>query len=239
MILCGGKGTRLGDMTKITPKPMVKIGPDPIVWHIIKWYSAFGSTRFILCLGYMKEIFEEYFEKHSAAIRRLGLDIKLVDTGAETATGGRVWQAAKHLPEDCAEFFLTYGDGVSNVDLAKLLSKHRHCRRSITISGVHPPSRFGELVIKGDRVTNFEEKGYSKSYINGGFMVVTRKFLDNFLTQDTKMFFEQAPMHEAALAGEMSIYRHEGFWQCMDTPREYAFLNNLWKNGDAPWKVSK
>ena len=237
MILCGGKGTRLGDVTRITPKPMVKIGGDPIIWHIMNWYAAAGCRRFVLCLGYMKNIFEDYFRRHVRAIEQLGWEVTLVDTGAETATGGRVWRATKALPADAQEFFLTYGDGVANVNLAALLAKHRRTRRAITISGVHPPSRFGELVVKGDKVTSFEEKGYSKSYINGGFMVVSRRFLERFLTSDAKMFFEQRPMHEAAKSGEMSIYRHEGFWQCMDTPREHELLNRLWKTGKAPWKV--
>lgn len=239
MILCGGKGSRLGDVTKIVPKPMVKIGPDPIIWHIIQWYASFGCRRFILCLGYLKENFETYFRSHSAAIKRLGLEISLVDTGAETATGGRVWRAAKHLPSDTDEFFLTYGDGVSDVDLNKLLRCHHRTKRAITITGVHPPSRFGEIVHHGDKVTGFKEKGTSHIYINGGFMVVTRRFLDSFLTRDPKMFFEQRPMTLAVKAGEMSMYRHESFWQCMDTPREHTLLNGLWKAGKAPWKPTR
>ena len=235
MILCGGKGTRLGDVTKITPKPMVKIGNDPIVWHIMQWYASFGCRRFILCLGYLKSVFQDYFKKHARAIERLGWDIELVDTGADTATGGRVWRAAQVLLPTDQDFFLTYGDGVADVDIAKLLKKHRATRRAITISAVHPASRFGELVIKGDRVTDFHEKGIARYYINGGFMVIGRAFLDTFLTEDPTMFFEQKPMHDAAALGQMTIYKHEGFWQCMDTPREYDMLNALWKSGAAPW----
>ena len=236
MILCGGKGTRLGDVTRLTPKPMVKIGNDPILWHILNWYAKFGCRRFILCLGYLKSVFQAYFKKHAKAIARLGWEITLVDTGAETATGGRVWQAAAALRPDDRFFFLTYGDGVADVDLAKLLKKHQTAKRAITISGVHPASRFGELMIRGDRVTDFDEKGRSKFYINGGFMVVDRRFLDTYLTEDPTMFFEQKPMHDAAAQGEMTVYKHEGFWQCMDTPREHALLNDLWKSGAAPWK---
>ena len=238
MILCGGKGTRLGDVTKVTPKPMVRIGADPIVLHIMRWYAAFGCTRFILCLGHLKSVFAAYFAKHAKAIAALGWDVALVDTGAETATGGRVFRAAKKaLRPDDEEFFLTYGDGVADVDLAKLLRKHRRAGRAITISGVHPASRFGEIVFRGDCVTSFQEKTRSKFYVNGGFMVVTRRFLDRYLTDDAAMFFEQAPMNGAAAAGDMTLYRHEGFWQCMDTPREHALLNGLWTSGVAPWEV--
>lgn len=235
MILCGGKGTRLGDVTKITPKPMVKIGKDPIVMHIMQWYAAFGCRRFILCLGYLKGAFQEYFKKHAKAIERLGWTVELVDTGAETGTGGRVYRAAKKLNKTDREFFLTYGDGVSDVDIAKLLKKHRAAKRAITISAVHPASRFGELITKGDKVTDFYEKGIAKYYINGGFMVVDRRFIGPFLTADAKMFFEQTPMHSAAAKGQMTVYRHEGFWQCMDNIREHALLCKLWRTGKAPW----
>ena len=237
MILCGGKGTRLGDVTKITPKPMVKIGNDPIVWHVMQWYASFGCRRFILCLGHLKGAFQSYFKRHARAIERLGWEIDLVDTGAETATGGRVWQAAKALRKTDREFFMTYGDGVSDVDISKLLKKHHATKRLITISAVHPASRFGELVIKGDKVTDFHEKGVARYYINGGFMVIDRKFIGRFLKDDDAMFFEQRPMHDAAAKGQMTVYKHEGFWQCMDTPREHALLNDLWKSNKAPWAV--
>lgn len=237
MILCGGKGTRLGDVTRLTPKPMVKIGPEPIVWHIMSLYAAFGCRRFILCLGYLKEAFEEYFAARAKAIKRLGWEVTLVNTGAETATGGRVHRAAKTLLPTDAEFFLTYGDGVADINIAKLLKKHHRTKRAITISAVHPASRFGELIIKGDKVADFYEKGIAKYYINGGFMVVSRQFLNRYLSTDRKMFFEQKPMHDAAACGDMTVYKHEGFWQCMDTPREHAMLNSLWRSGKAPWKM--
>ena len=239
MILCGGKGTRLGDVTKLTPKPMVKIGNDPIVWHIMQWYASFGCRRFILCLGYLKETFQDYFRKHARALKRLGWEVQLVDTGAETGTGGRVWRAAKALLPGDKEFFLTYGDGVADVDIAKLLKKHRAAKRAITLSAVHPISRFGELVLSRDKVTGFYEKGVAKYYINGGFMVVSRTFVGTFLTSAPKMFFEQKPMHDAAAAGQMTVYRHEGFWQCMDTPREHALLNEFWSSDKAPWKTCR
>lgn len=240
MILCGGKGTRLGDVTKITPKPMVTIGNDPIVWHIMHWYAQFGCRRFILCLGYLKSVFQAYFKKHAKAIERLGWEIELVDTGADTATGGRVWQAANKALRECeTDFFLTYGDGVSDVDILKLLKKHQRARRPLTISAVHPASRFGELVIKGDRVTDFYEKGIAKYYINGGFMVVNKSFITEFLTDEPSLIFEQKPMHDAAASGQMTVYKHEGFWQCMDTPREFDKLNQLWRDGAAPWATRR
>ena len=239
MILCGGKGTRLGDVTKLTPKPMVKIGNDPIVWHIMKWYAAFGCRRFILCLGYLKGAFEEYFRRNADTLKRLGWEVSLVNTGAETGTGGRIFRAAKALRKTDTEFFMTYGDGVADVDIAKLLKKHHAAKRLITISAVHPASRFGELVIRGDKVTDFHEKGVARYYINGGFMVVSRKFIGRFLTADAKMFFEQKPMHDAAAKNQMTVYKHEGFWQCMDTPREHALLNDLWNSNKAPWKPTR
>lgn len=239
MILCGGKGTRLGDITRLTPKPMVRIGNDPIIWHIMNWYAGFGCRRFILCLGYLKSEFKHYFQKHAKAIDRLGWEISLVDTGAETGTGGRVYRAAKALLPSDTEFFMTYGDGVANVDIAKLLRKHHAAKRLITISAVHPASRFGELIIKGDKITDFNEKGIARYYINGGFMVIDRKFIGQFLKPNPRMFFEQRPMHEAAANGQMTVYKHEGFWQCMDTPREHALLNSLWTSGNAPWKHSR
>lgn len=239
MILCGGKGTRLGNITRLTPKPMVKIGNDPIVWHIMNWYAGFGCRRFILCLGHLKGEFLRYFKKHEKAIKRLGWNVTLVDTGADTATGGRVYRAAKTILKTDREFFMTYGDGVADIDISKLLKKHRAAKRLITITAVHPSSRFGELVMKGDKVTDFNEKGVARYYINGGFMVIDRNFIGKFLKSDPKMFFEQKPMHEAAAKGQMTVYKHEGFWQCMDTPREHALLNMLWATDKAPWKHTR
>jgi len=233
MILCGGKGTRLGDMTKVTPKPMIRIGKEPILRHIMNGYAAVGCRRFILCLGYLKEEIVAYFKANPP--ERLGWTVELVDTGAETLTGGRVWRAAKRLRPDDVEFFLTYGDGVGNVDHLKVLRTHRRAGRAITISGVHPASRYGELVFKGDKVLDFAEKSYSKFYVNGGFMVVGRPFLQKYLTSSPKMMLERKPMCDAVAAGDMTICKHEGFWQCMDTPREYELLNALWKSGKAPW----
>ena len=258
MILCGGKGTRLRDVTELLPKPMVPIGEQPIVWHIMKTFAAFGCRRFILCLGYKREAFVDYFLNYhlrtSDATITLGhapkihfhekvpesdWEVTLAGTGLETGTGGRVWRAAKYLKPTDRSFFLTYGDGVADVDVAALLKTHRALKRAITVSAVHPAARFGEMVVDGDRVSAFEEKpAVAQGYINGGFMVVEKSFVKKFMTDDDAMFFEQDPMRKAAAAGEMTVYRHEGFWQCMDTSREYALLNDLWAKGSAPWTKS-
>ena len=224
MILCGGKGTRLRDVTELLPKPMVPIGEQPILWHIMKSYAAFGCKRFILCLGYKREVFVDYFMNYH------------LRTSDATITGGRVFQAARYLKPTDREFFLTYGDGVADVDIAALLKTHRAAGREITVTAVHPAARFGEMVTEGDRIVRFEEKpAVAQGYINGGFMVVSRGFLKKYLTDDPQMFFERDPMQKSAEAGDMTIYRHEGFWQCMDTSREYQLLNELWGKGVAPW----
>ena len=255
MILCGGKGTRLRDVTELLPKPMVPIGEQPILWHIMKSYAAFGCRRFILCLGYKREAFVDYFMNyhfrasdatitlgHSPKIRfhervpEEDWEITLAGTGLETGTGGRVFRAAKYLKPTDRDFFLTYGDGVADVDIAALLKTHRAARRASTVTAVHPAARFGEMVAEGDRIVRFEEKpAVAQGYINGGFMVVARGFLEKYLSDDPDMFFERDPMRNAASAGDMTIYRHEGFWQCVDTSREYRLLNELWAKGAAPW----
>lgn len=255
MLLCGGKGTRLRDVTELLPKPMVPIGEQPILWHIMKSYAAFGCRRFILCLGYKREAFVDYFMNYhlrtSDATITLGhepkilfhssvpesdWEVTLAGTGLDTMTGGRVARAAKYLRPDDKEFLLTYGDGVSDVDIAELLRVHRSEGRMITVSAVHPSARFGEMIMDGNKILKFDEKPVkSIKYINGGFMVINREFVTKYLSEDKDLFFEQAPMQNAALDGNMTVYKHEGFWQCMDTSREYELLNKLWDAGDAPW----
>ena len=258
MILCGGKGTRLREVTELLPKPMVPIGEQPIVWHIMKTYAAYGCRRFILCLGYKREAFVDYFMNYhlrtSDATITLGhnprvrfhedvpesdWEVTLVGTGLETMTGGRVARAAKYLKPTDREFFLTYGDGVADVDVAATLALHRRAKRLITVTAVHPSARFGEMVMSGDRIVRFDEKPVkSAKFINGGYMVVDRRFVATYLTGDSDLFLEQAPMQQAALNGDMTVYRHEGFWQCMDTAREYGLLNKLWADGEAPWATN-
>ena len=255
MILCGGKGTRLRDVTEALPKPMVPIGEQPIVWHIMKSYAAFGVRRFILCLGYKREAFVDYFMNYhlrtSDATITLGHEpvlvfhgdteesdwqVTLAGTGLETMTGGRVALAAKYLAPGDEEFFLTYGDGVADIDVAELYDHHRAGGAELTITAVHPEARFGELKLDGDQVRGFEEKpAQAGGFINGGFMVVDRRFIADYLPKGEDVFFEREPMERCAADGKMRVYKHHGFWQCMDNQREYQLLNSLWSSGNAPW----
>lgn len=256
IILCGGQGTRLREVTELLPKPMVPIGEYPIVWHIMKCYAAFGVRKFILCLGYKQETFIDYFANYRLRNSDLRItlgtqskieylnantendwEITLARTGLNTMTGGRVRQAMKYLPDNQREFFLTYGDGVADIDIGKLLDFHRNSGKLLTLSAVHPAARFGKMELDGDTVTGFSEKtGGGAEYINGGYMVVNTEFIGRFLNNnDADCFFEQRPVSEAVAAGETAAYRHEGFWQCMDNPREYALLNNLWRQKRTPW----
>lgn len=256
MILCGGQGTRLRDVTELLPKPMVPVGPHPIVWHIMKSYAAHGVKRFILCLGYKREAFVDYFLNYHARATditvRLGKrnsivyhdghgeedwEVTLADTGDRTMTGGRVARAAKYLKPDDQDFFLTYGDAVADIDFSALLAFHRQANKALTVSAVHPAGRFGEMGIDtAGNVTGFHEKPQTEQgFINGGFMVAERSMVDRYLTPDSGLVFEQAPMQQIQKAGEMAAYQHEGFWQCMDTAREHGLLNELWDSGKAPW----
>lgn len=256
MILCGGKGTRLREVTELLPKPMVPIGEQPILWHIMKTYSAFGVNRFILCLGYKKECFIDYFTNYHLhtcdATIKLGTSpeitlhgeleeanwqVTLAGTGLETMTGGRVLTASKYLADDDEEFFLTYGDGVADVNIDELYRHHKNGNKLLTITAAHPEARFGELVLDNDDLTTFDEKpSQSTGYINGGFMVVKKEFITKYLAGMPDDFFERRPMQNAVKDHEVQVFRHNGFWQCMDNPREYSLLNNLWESGSAPWK---
>ena len=255
MILCGGRGTRLRDVTEVLPKPMVPIGPQPILWHIMRSFAAFGARRFILCLGYKREVFVDYFL--NGALRTTdatitlgrepsvvfheepaesGWEVTLAGTGLDTLTGGRVLRAARYLRSEDRTFFLSYGDGLADIDLAALLRQHRESGALLTVSAVHPETRFGELALEGDRVTAFAEKpAQTGGTINGGYMVIERAFIKRYLAPDPEAALEGAPMARAAAAGDMRAYRHEGFWQCMDNQREYHLLNDIWASGRAPW----
>ena len=255
MILCGGKGTRLREVTELLPKPMVPIGEQPIVWHIMKSYAAFGVNRFILCLGYKRECFVDYFTNYrlrttdatvySGAQNRVEFhsdnneddwQITLAGTGIDSGTGTRVRLASRYLRDDDDCFFLTYGDGVSDVDVAAELAFHREHGLEVTVGAVHPAARFGEIKIAADnKVKSFVEKpARIPGYINGGFMVMQKSFVTRFIPEED-CFLEQQPLFSAVKAGEMAAFRHEGFWQCMDTPREHSMLNELWESGNAPW----
>jgi glucose-1-phosphate cytidylyltransferase len=255
MILCGGKGTRLRDVTEVLPKPMVPIGTQPILWHIMKSYAVFGVKRFILCLGYKSEAFIDFFMNFhlriSDATITLGHDpeihfhqeveesdwqVTLAQTGIETKTGLRVARAARYLKDSDRDFFLTYGDGVSDIDLAELYQAHKKSGKLLTVSAVHPPARFGEMILDGDTVTEFDEKvSRGNGYINGGFMVMKRDFLSRYLSLERDEFLEQAPILRCVEDRQTNAFRHEGFWQCMDTPREFTLLNEFWSKKKAPW----
>ena len=255
MILCGGMGTRLRDVTEVLPKPMVPIGTQPILWHIMKSYAAFGFKRFILCLGYKQEAFIDFFMNfhlrtadttitlgHDPKIRFHGeveeadWQVTLAQTGIETKTGLRICRAAQYLKQEDQDFFLTYGDGVADIDIGRLYQAHKKSGKILTVSAVHPPARFGEMVLSGNDVIEFTEKApRSNGYINGGFMVLRRDFPARYLSPDRDEFLEQAPILNCVKDRQMNSYRHEGFWQCMDTPREFTMLNDLWTRRKAPW----
>lgn len=257
MILCGGKGTRLRDVTEVLPKPMVPIGEQPILLHIMKCYAAFGLKRFILCLGYKAEVFIDYFLNYHirnldstikigrepevtihGEIEDAGWEVTLARTGIESATGKRVSVASKYLKDTDEDFFLTYGDGVSDVNIADLYWHHKTSKKLLTLTAVHAPARFGELKIENDVISDFNEKiAASAGYINGGFMAINRKFLPAYLKGKKAVndYFENVAMHCAVRDGKIGVFRHEGFWQCMDTPREYDYLNELLRSGRAPW----
>jgi glucose-1-phosphate cytidylyltransferase len=256
MILCGGQGTRLRDVTELLPKPMVPVGPHPILWHIMKGYAAHGVRRFILCLGYKREAFINYFMNYHARATDVTIqlgspgkityhkghgeedwEVTLVDTGDRTMTGGRIARAACYLQPEDKEFFLTYGDAVADVDISALLARHRSTAKALTVTAVHPSGRFGEMGMDTDgNVTGFHEKPQTEQgSINGGFMVADRSLPERYLTPSEHLVFEQEPMKSILNDKQMIAYQHEGFWQCMDTPREHSLLNELWDQGNAPW----
>ncbi len=252
VILCGGLGARLREETEFKPKPMVAIGPRPILWHIMSHYRMHGVRDFILCLGYKGEVIRDYFlnfHHHNVDVRvdlsdgtvtMLGEDkldwrVTLVETGASAMTGTRIRRASRFLSGD--RFFATYGDAVSNVDLAKLLDFHRSQGKAATVTGVRPSSRFGELQIEGGAVRSFVEKPQtSAGWINGGFLVFETAVAREF-PEDENLSLETQVLEDLAARGQLSVFKHNGFWQCMDTFREMQLLNDMWTSGAAPWKT--
>lgn len=254
VILCGGMGTRLAEETALKPKPMVEIGGKPILWHIMKTYAAQGFHEFVLALGYKGDVIKSWFHHYrlTASDFTLTLDahsdpvmharddadawtVTCVDTGESTLKGGRVARVAQHLGGE--RFFLTYGDGLADVDLEALLAFHTAHGKLGTVTGVRPPSRFGELVLDGTTVRAFEEKPQlTTGVINGGFMVFEPGFLDR-LTPAEDCDLEFGALQKLAADGQLQMYRHDGFWQCMDNVRERDYLDRLWRTGAAPWKT--
>lgn len=253
MIFAGGFGSRLGGISQIVPKPMVEIGGKPILWHIMKIYAHYGIKEFILCLGYKGEVFKDYFlhydSKNSDFTVDLGTKevtfhnkydesdwkVTLINTGINTLKGGRLKRVEPHLTDDVN--LLTYGDGLANVNIQKLIEFHKKQNSLVTITGVHPPARFGELIVEGSRILSFEEKSQtSQGLINGGFMVFDKKLL-KYLTPDESCDLEKGVFEKLAKENLLSVFKHEGFWGCVDHERDLVYLNNLWEKNNAFWKV--
>ena len=226
VILAGGRGTRISEYTKSIPKPMVKIGSKPILEHIINYYIKFGFNDFLIAGGYKYSIIKSFFKK-----KKIPAKIDVVNTGLDTLTGSRLLRLKKKLTDT---FFLTYGDGLSNVDLNSLLNFHRKNKKKITITAVHPPARFGELEIINNNVTKFEEKPQlQKGWINGGFFVVEPEFL-KFIGNKNVML-ERSPLLQAVKTKNLSAFKHTGFWYCMDTVRDKKVLDKMIKDKNSPW----
>ena len=251
VILAGGVGSRLAEETEVRPKPMVEIGGHPILWHIMKHYSHHGFNEFVLALGYKGEEIKRYFLDYQSLSGSMTLDLAngkvethsraceqwrlhLIDTGTETSTGGRVKRMEQLLKD--ATFMVTYGDGVSNIDLAALLKFHRSHGRIATVTAVRPPARFGGLIFDGDMVVNFTEKPQiGEGWINGGFLVFEPRIFDYL--KDDKSSLEADALERLAADGQLAAFQHGGFWQCMDTLRDKHLLEALWQSKQAPWKV--
>jgi glucose-1-phosphate cytidylyltransferase len=254
VILCGGLGTRLREETEFRPKPMVHIGTRPILWHIMKIYAHYGFNEFVLCLGYKGDMIKEYFynyellnsdftvgygtnkhiEIHNQHAEH-AWKVTLADTGDKSLKGARLKKVEKYIHGDT--FMVTYGDGVANIDISELVAFHQNHGRLVTVTGVNPVSRFGELKVKGDTVTRFSEKPeIGSARISGGFFVFGRGIFD-YLTLDDPCDLEVGTLDKIALMGQLKVYNHRGFWACMDTLREVDYLNALWEAGEAKWKV--
>ena len=255
VILAGGLGTRLREVTEVKPKPLVEIGSQPVLWHILKIYSHYGVTDFIICLGYKGYLIKEYFANYSLHMSDVTFDmttgqltvhqnnsepwrVTLVDTGDATQTGGRIKRIGHHLAGE-KDFCLTYGDGVSNIDIAKSIDFHRSHGKLATISAVRPPARFGALEMdNADFVTRLQEKPVGdNAYINGGFFVLSPRVLDYI--DDDATLWEREPLEQLAAEKQLKAFRHNGFWQPMDTLRDKQYLDGLWESGAAEWKVWK
>lgn len=255
VILCGGQGTRIRDVAPDIPKPMITIGRYPILWHIMRGYAHWGHKDFVLCLGYQGQVIKQFFLNFQiltadvtvtlnggGRIEPRAIDgghdwrVTLAETGLDALTGARVRRVLDYLKDDDT-FMLTYGDGVGNVDVAALLAFHKKHGKTMTVTGVRPPGRFGELEIDGDCVTGFNEKPQAtEGRISGGFFVCNKR-LFNYLDDRENLMLEMEPMQALVRANELMVYRHDGFWHPMDTSRDYRLLNELWSKGEAPWKV--
>ena len=250
IILAGGFGTRLSEYTESLPKPMIRIGGKPILWHIMKTFADFGHIDFYVALGYKAELIKEYFLHYrtlnadftvdlgtgivnSHQLDEVDWKVTLVNTGQNSMTGGRVKRMKSYIGNETC--LLTYGDGLSDIDLDQLITFHKSHGKMVTVTAVHPGARFGELEMKGEQVTSFQEKPQTgQGWINGGYFVIEPEFFD--LIQDDKTILERGPLERVAQSGELMAFQHQGFWHCMDTKRDLDNLEEFWNSGKAPWK---
>ena len=251
IILAGGFGTRISEHTEVIPKPMIKVGDKPILWHIMNIFSNYGHNDFHLALGYKAFKIKEYFSNYHLLNSDFKIDLKngdieqhqkvntpwkvnLIDTGLNTLTGGRVKRIKPYIKDEI--FLLTYGDGLSNVDLDALVKFHKSHGKMVTMTAVRPTARFGELELEGDKVSLFKEKPQMhEGWINGGFFVINSNFFD--LIDGDNTMLEREPLERAASMGELMAFKHNGFWQCMDTKRDHELLEDLWKSDNCPWHM--
>ena len=249
ILLAGGFGTRISEYTSSIPKPMIPIGGKPILWHIMNTYAKYDYKNFFIALGYKAEIVKKYFLNYKELNSDFLIDlnsgkidffstnsvdwkVSLIETGLKTMTGGRLKRISKYI--DNEPFLLTYGDGLSNINIQDLVKFHKSHGKMVTVTAVRPAARFGELKLDGDIVSNFSEKPQmGDGWINGGYFVIQPEFL-NYIENDNTIL-ERSPLEQVAQLGELVAYRHDGFWQCMDTKRDHDMLEEIWKNGDAPW----
>ena len=254
VIMCGGLGTRLREETEFRPKPMVHIGKKPVLWHIMKTYAHYGFNEFVLCLGYRGEMIKEYFYNYEllnsdftvefgdnknihvhGKHAEKGWKVTLADTGEASLKGARLKKIEKYI--DGENFMVTYGDGVANIDIGALLAYHLSHGKTATVTGVNPAARFGELKVKGNQVIKFyEKKDIGTERISGGFFVFNRRLFD-YLNYEDGCDLEFGPLERLAEEGQLMVYKHKGFWACMDTLRDVDYLNGLWKQNKAEWKI--
>lgn len=251
VILAGGLGTRLGEITEVKPKPMVEIGGRPVLWHVMKTYAYYGFNEFVIALGYKGEVIKDYFVNYRFHAHSLKVSLKsgsievskgdcedwtvhLLDTGVDTMTGGRIKLAAEYIGNE--SFMLTYGDGVANIDISETMHFHRRHGKLATVTAVRPPARFGGIALNGDLVTRFAEKSRTgEGWINGGFFILEPAVADYIEGNATT--FERGPLEQLVREEQLAAYRHGGFWQCMDTLNDMRRLERLWTEGKAPWRV--
>jgi len=253
VILAGGLGTRISEESFLKPKPMVTIGEQPILWHVMKYYSSFGFHDFIICCGYKGHVIKEYFADYYlhrsdvtfdfSAENRMTVHqniaepwrVTLVDTGLKEQTDARIKKIQNYIGKE--PFMLTYGDGVSDVDLNALLKQHQGSGKTVTLTGIQPGGRFGVLDLEGQTVTGFRDKAKEDGgWINGGFMVMEQDVFE-YLSEEDGCILERVPLERLAAEGRLGVYKHSGYWQCMDTQRDKGRLESLWQEGNAPWKV--